>query len=158
MGRNLSQYGVVTLVTLVVILGRPCGGRDLRPSDHGLTYQEDPSTPAATNSDPQEMLSFFGTKSSSTPAVELPEAKNISDTWLGEPAGGGVARRNAGRDHLRLGLVVASGVCGLTGIVLLAVSGVVFLVRLQKRKLEADRIPSTSAPIFAGGQSLVNEK
>ncbi|GFP95956.1 hypothetical protein PHJA_001739700 [Phtheirospermum japonicum] len=131
----MSQYGVVTFVALVAILGRPCGGRDLRPSDHGLSYQGDPSPPPARSGDAQEMLSFFGATTSS-PAVE-------------GGRGGGVARDDAGRDHVRLGLVVASGVCGLTGVVLLVVSGVVFVVRLQKQKLKADRIPSTSAPITA---------
>ncbi|KAL6567250.1 hypothetical protein OROGR_000918 [Orobanche gracilis] len=134
MEHNLSRYGVVTLVALVAIFGRSCSVRDLRPSDHGLVYQEDSST-SDPNGDGQEMLSFFAAKAPSS-FVKLPEAKNISGTWW--------SAGDSGRNHVRLGLVIGSGVCGLTGVVLLAVSGVVFLFRLRKQKLEADK--STSAP------------
>lgn len=140
MNNNLLQY-VVVVVALAAILGG-CGGRELRPSDHGLEFQES-SPPPAQNGDVQEMRSFFGataTASSSSSPVELPEAKNISDTWLG----GGRAR-DGGRDHVRLGLLAASAVCGLTGVVLLAISGIVFLFRLPKRGPRTERISSTSA-------------
>ncbi|PIN07337.1 hypothetical protein CDL12_20106 [Handroanthus impetiginosus] len=144
MGYSFLQYGVVFFVALSAILGHS-GGRDLRPSDHGLAYQED-SLPPAQKGDAQEMRSFFGSTTPSSSSVQLPEAKNISDTWWSAHAEG--RSRDIGRDHVRLGLLVASAICGLTGIILLAVSGVVFLFRLQKRNKEAEEIPSTSAPTF----------
>ncbi|KAL6561911.1 hypothetical protein OROGR_002918 [Orobanche gracilis] len=145
---NLSRHGVVTLVALVALFGRPCSSRDLRPSDHGLAYQED-SSPAAPNGDGHGILSFFAAATPSS-SVELPEAKNITSTWWSARGVDGEAR-DSGRDHVRLGLIIASGVCGLTGVVFLAVSGVVFLFRLRKQKLKADR--STSAPATASTHS-----
>lgn len=149
---------VIVFLVLVVTLDRS-GGRELRPSYHGLAYQEDSSSPPAQNGDAQEMLSFFGAaETSSSPPVQLPEAKNISDTWWSAHAEG--MSRDVWRDHVRLGLLVGSGVCGLIGVVLLAVSGIVFLVRLQKPKPEAERIPSTSASasVARSHDAVVNEK
>ncbi|KAL6546310.1 hypothetical protein OROMI_022031 [Orobanche minor] len=134
MEHNLSRYGVVTLVALVAIFGRSCSSRDLRPSDHGLAYQED-SSPAAPNGDGQGTLSFFAATTPSS-SVELPEAKNISGTWWSARGAGG-GDHGSRRDHVRLGLIIGSGVCGLTGVVLLAVSGVVFLFRLRKQELKS---------------------
>ncbi|KAI3455929.1 hypothetical protein Pfo_012592 [Paulownia fortunei] len=153
MDHNFSQYGVVAFVALLAILGQSCG-RDLRPSDHGLAYQED-SSPPTQSGDAQEMLSFFGATTASS-SVQLPEAKNISDTWWSAHEDG--RARDVGRDHVRLGLLVASGVCGLTGVVLLVVSGIVFLIRLQKQKAKAERIPSTSAPTSVPHSHAANEK
>ncbi|CAA0823761.1 Unknown protein [Striga hermonthica] len=147
MGRNLLQYGVVALAALASV----CGGRDLRPSDHGLAYQEtSPSPPPQQNDDARGTLSFFGGTASSS--VELPEARNISDSWWSSRGGSDAGReaRGAGRDRVRLGLLVASGVCGLTGGVLLVVSGVVFLFRHRNRKMKADGVPSTSAAAIDG--------
>ncbi|KAH6790158.1 hypothetical protein C2S51_005164 [Perilla frutescens var. frutescens] len=141
MNNNLLQYVIVVAVIASSALLCSSSGRDLRPSDHGLAYQESssPPRPAATqDGETQEMRSFFGA------TVELPEAKNISDTWVSAHAGGGRAR-DAGREHVRLGLVVASAVCGLTGVVLLAISGVVFLFRLRKQGPKVERSSSTSA-------------
>ncbi|XP_057763870.1 uncharacterized protein LOC130985110 [Salvia miltiorrhiza] len=119
--------------------------RELRPSDHGLGFQET-SSPPPRNGEEQEMRSFFGAST-----VQLPEAKNISDTWLGAHTsgiGGGGAARETGRDHVRLGLLVATAVCGLTGVVLLAISGVIFLFRL--------RISSTSPPTPIHAESKIS--
>ncbi|GER24655.1 1-deoxy-D-xylulose 5-phosphate reductoisomerase [Striga asiatica] len=141
MGRHdqLLQYVVVSLVALAAVLGR-----DLRPSDHGLAYQEASPLPPPEDGDEREMRSFFG--GTASPSVELPEAKNISDTWWSERGGSGAgAARDAGRDRVRLGLVVASGVCGLTGVLLMVVSGVVFMSRLHKKKVKAAGELSTSA-------------
>lgn len=137
MDHSFLQYGAVALVALAAILGHSCG-RELRPSDHGLAYQEN-SSPPTQNDDAQEMRSFFG----ATTTVQLPEAKNISDTWVSAHAEG--RARDVGRDHVRLGLLVASAVCGVTGVVLLAISAIVFLYRLQKQRPKAERVPSTSA-------------
>lgn len=132
---NISLQYVVVLVSLAAILRR-CGGRDLRPSDHGLEYLEN-SPPPAQNGEVEEMRSFFGATKA---PVELPEAKNIGDTWLSGNAGAG----EAGGDHVRLVMLAASAVCGLTGVVLLAISGVVFLFRRRKGP-EIERTSSTTA-------------
>lgn len=135
MGLNLFQYGVVAFLA---ILGRTAA-RDLRPSDHGLSYQEH-SLPPTQNGDVQQMRSFFGS------SVQLPEAKNISDTWIAAHADG--TARDVGKDHVsvRVGLLVASAACGLTGVVLLAISGVVLVYRLQKQRTKAaEGVPATSA-------------
>lgn len=101
--------------------------RDLRPSEHGLTYQEG----SPRNND---TLAFFG---GTAPPLPLPEARNISETWGNEEGSGDI-----GRDHLKIGLLVSSAVCGVAGVVLLVVSGIVFLFRMRKD----DRISSRSAP------------
>ncbi|KAL7089527.1 hypothetical protein ACP275_13G190500 [Erythranthe tilingii] len=144
------SFGVAAFfVVLLALLGQYSCGRELRPSDHGLAYQEQSSPPAQNGGDTKQMISFFGaTTTSSSPAVQLPEAKNISDTWWSARADDGRSDGDAGgRDHVRLGFLVASAVCGLTGVVMLAISGVVLIFRLQKQKLklEAEMIPSTSA-------------
>ncbi|KAL8508064.1 hypothetical protein ACS0TY_018569 [Phlomoides rotata] len=139
MGLNFFQYGVVAFIAFAAL----SAGRDLRPADHGLTYQEG-SVPPAQNADAQEMRSFFGS------SVQLPEAKNISDTWISAHADG--TARDVGKDHVtvRVALLVASAVCGLTGVVLLAISGVVFVYRLQKqRRKAAEGVPATSASAHA---------
>ncbi|XP_073129282.1 uncharacterized protein [Henckelia pumila] len=120
---NLFQYGVVAFI-LSLITQSNC--RDLRPSDHGLAYQEGSPRENGT-------LAFFG--GATPPPLPLPEARNISDTWGNEDG----SRRS---DHLKIGLLVGSAVCGLAGVVLLVVSGIVFLFRIRKD----DGISSTSAP------------
>ncbi|KAK4421039.1 hypothetical protein Salat_2054400 [Sesamum alatum] len=140
MRQSFFHYGVAAFVTIIMatIIGQSAG-RDLRPSDHGLVYQGHASAPTQ-NGDGQQMLSFFGSSS-----VPLPEAQNISDdTWM---SGGGDGRpRDIRRDHVRMGLLVVSAVCGTAGVVLLVVSGMVFVVRLRnrKQKAEAERLSSNS--------------
>lgn len=118
------QYGVATFITLAIIITQSAG-RDLRPSEHGLAYQEDASPPPTQ----KQMLSFFGSAASSVP---LPETGD--DTWRSVDGDGrsGYARR----DRARIGLIVGSAVCGIAGVLLLAVSTVVFLVRRRKRSVE----------------------
>lgn len=133
---------LVAVVVSFALLGI-AGGRELRPSDHGIEFQENSSSPPL-NGEAQEMRSFFGAST-----VQLPEAKNISDTWLSSQTGAGRARDAGRRDHVRLGLLAASAACALIGVVLLAVSGVVFLFRLRRRQQQqgpkTERISSTSA-------------
>ncbi|XP_051128393.1 uncharacterized protein LOC127249560 [Andrographis paniculata] len=135
--RRMDQLQQAFVVVFVLILGHSAG-RDLRPSDHGLAYQEESFPPTQNgDDDSQKMRSFFGAAAT----VQLPEAKNIADALRSAGAERGGAR-DAGGDHVRLGLVVASAVCGLTGVLLLAVSGVAFLIRRGKAEIP----PSTSAP------------
>ncbi|KAL2494307.1 hypothetical protein Fot_38064 [Forsythia ovata] len=134
------QYGAVAFIAIFTIISQS-DGRELRPSVHGLVYQD--SSPPIKDNSTEEMRSFFGaTKSSAT----LPEAKNFSDptTWWSNHAVG----RSSG-DHVKKSLLVASLICGLTGVVLLAVSGILFLLRLRKQKqqkLSSSSAPPTSAP------------
>lgn len=128
----------VAAVVLLALVGGS-GGQEVRPSDHGLEFQET-SSPPPRNGEAEEMRSFFGAAD-----VQLPEAKNISDTWLSSPAGGGRARDSGRRDHVRLGLLAASAACALIGVVLLAVSGVVFLLRLRRPDRKPEPVSSTSA-------------
>ncbi|KAL2252096.1 uncharacterized protein LOC105167259 [Sesamum indicum] len=133
---NLFHYGVSTFVAMATIVSLSAG-RDLRPSDHGLVYQGHASAPTQKG-DAQQMLSFFGSTTTES-SVPFPEAQNISDdTWS---SGGGIRR-----EHVRMGLLVASAVFGMAGIVLLIVSGMFFVVRLRNRrqKAEAERLSSNS--------------
>ncbi|KAI3466874.1 hypothetical protein Pfo_023537 [Paulownia fortunei] len=138
MQHKFFQYGVAAIITLATIVSQSTS-RELRPSDHGLAaYQEDASSPTQ-NGDAQQMLSFFGS------SVPHPEAQNISeDTWWSVHGGDGRSRDHIRRDHVRKGLLVASAVCGMGGVVLLVVSGIVFLVRLRKKQAEAERLSSNS--------------
>ncbi|XP_047940281.1 uncharacterized protein LOC125187694 [Salvia hispanica] len=143
MNKILLQF--LAAVALSALLARSAA-RDLRPSDHGLDFQESSSPPPSRGGagEQQEMMAFFGetTSSAAAASVQLPEAKNISDTWLGARGAGERARDEARRDHVRLGLLVATAVCGLTGVALLAISGAVFIFRLRK----TDRNSSALAP------------
>ncbi|PIN11348.1 hypothetical protein CDL12_16048 [Handroanthus impetiginosus] len=137
MQRNFFQYGVVVFITLTTIIIQSADG-NLRPSDHGLDYQKDASPPPTQNGDGQDMLSFFGSTPSSEP---MPEAQSISDDAWWSAHGDGRSR-DIRRDHVRMALLVASAVCGTAGIVLLVVSGVVFIIRRRERKAEAGRLSS----------------
>ncbi|KAL7102596.1 hypothetical protein ACP275_08G129400 [Erythranthe tilingii] len=126
------QYGVVaSLVTLAIITSQSAG-RDLRPSDHGLAYQENTSPPTQNGNG-----SFFGSTTPSSPT--LPEAQS---TGGGGGGGGGEDRsRDVRGDLTRMGLLVASAICGVAGVVLLVVSAVVFIVRRRKHRAElAERL------------------
>ncbi|XP_030552384.1 zinc finger protein 219-like isoform X1 [Rhodamnia argentea] len=117
--------------------------RELRPSDHGLQYQDPP--PAGAKPAP-EMASFFGASppsppssnsSASSPGMALPNAMNSSNDpwWRGGGYGGGGGEGGRGRrDRVRGALLVASIVCGITGIALLFASGLVFLFNFRKER------------------------
>ncbi|KAJ4702963.1 Transmembrane protein [Melia azedarach] len=112
------------LITILLI--RATLARELRPSDHGLEYQSPP--PSSGKSSPQ-MTSFFkGSSSPSTSSnVALPRALNSTDdSWW-------TARHSRGRDHVKHVMLVASLVCGLTGVVLLVVSAFIYFFRFQDR-------------------------
>ncbi|KAI6703301.1 hypothetical protein NL676_012437 [Syzygium grande] len=141
-----SSRGISALLALCVLfptdVARP-EARELRPSDHGLQFQDPP--PAGAKPSP-EMASFFGappstpnsSASSSSPAAPLPDATGSSDDlgWRGASYGGdgGEAgrRRRRRRDRVRGALLVASIVCGITGVALLFASGLVFLFKFRK--------------------------
>ncbi|KAL2473852.1 hypothetical protein Fot_49588 [Forsythia ovata] len=147
-----QQYGVVTFITILTITSQ-LNARDLRPSDHGLVYEDSPS-PANDSESTEEMLSFFGATTSSEP---LPEAKNLTadpiTTWWRTHEGG--RSRDLHRDRVTMVLLVTSLFCGLIGVVLLVVSGILFLFRLRKQKRE--RFLATSLPI-SEPNSVVDNK
>lgn len=103
---------------IIFIFSVQSSGRELRPSDHGLTFQ---NTSAVTES--PDATSFFGGTKSEVP---LPEAKNLTDvTWRRSD---GVRRESGGVSKAWL---VASLVCGVTGVALLSVAAFVFIFRFQ---------------------------
>ncbi|KAK7399709.1 hypothetical protein VNO78_10898 [Psophocarpus tetragonolobus] len=116
-----------------LILAGNSSARELRPSDHGLTFQT--LSPAGAHSSP-EMRSFFNSaKSSPTMSsssdVALPRAMDSGaaspPAWW-QPAGG------HGGDGVGKALTVASVVCGVAGSVLLVASGLMYLFKYRNRK------------------------
>ncbi|XAR72546.1 hypothetical protein NMG60_11019225 [Bertholletia excelsa] len=128
------RCGVVLAVyfQLIMILAvHRSEGRDLRPSEHGLAFQNNVTGTAKGEKSP-EMLSFFGA-SSTEASVPLPMAKNMSDAswWSDAPGGRGGGGR---RDQVRHVLVVATVVCAGTGVALLVVAGLLFLVQYRRER------------------------
>ncbi|KAI4297073.1 hypothetical protein L6164_036981 [Bauhinia variegata] len=125
----------IAAVMLVLVFAGESGARDLRPSDHGLEFQTAPLTGLNHT---QEMKSFFNGKNlSPTSNVALPKAMNSSDSspsswWRTAGVGGG--GRNGGGDHVRNALVIASLVCGITGVILLVASGLLYVFKYRKQK------------------------
>ncbi|XP_014508310.1 uncharacterized protein LOC106767868 [Vigna radiata var. radiata] len=114
----------------VVLAG---ASRELRPSEHGLTFQT--LSPAGAHSSP-EMRSFFNSVNaspamSSSSDVALPRAMDSGEasppTWW-HPAGG------HGGDGMGKALTVASLVCGVAGAVLLVASALIYLFKHRNKK------------------------
>lgn len=120
---------VAYLPLIVVTFIGGAGGREIRPSEHGLEYQDGP--PAGKKS--PEMMTFFkGTSSSSAPEVALPRAMNSSDpSWWGGSSGEG---RGKGRDHVKEVLLVASLVCGITGVAFLVAAAFLLFHRFRRQR------------------------
>lgn len=141
-------------------------GRYLRPSDHGLAYQ---NTSRSARKDVPEMVSFFKggrTATSFVPNTPLPEASRSSNNdpaemWWRKNR---KSREDSGKDHVRQVLLLASLLCGLTGVVLLVVSAVVFIYRYRNRKqslLEAEvakQSPAGSSSLVLASSSGVKMK
>ncbi|KAI3793863.1 hypothetical protein L1987_36486 [Smallanthus sonchifolius] len=121
---NRWRCGVLMTLYLSMIAISIVGlsdGKELRPSNHGLTDEaEAPETAQAMS---PEMSSFFGAGSTQP----LPEARNYSDpSWS--------SGRVGGADHVKKLLAVSSLVCGIAGIVLLVVVGFLFLRRYRNQR------------------------
>ncbi|XP_055805087.1 uncharacterized protein LOC129873920 [Solanum dulcamara] len=129
------------LIIIVSIFSSKPHGRDLRPSEHGLPS----SYPTEKSTDPQ-LHSFFAGSGDKTPS-SLPEARNL--TWW-DNSGDQMSHEGNQKDHVREALLVSSLVCGAAGVVLLAVSAAVFVVRLRKRtsqrEMSLSTLGSTSLP------------
>ncbi|XP_030552386.1 uncharacterized protein LOC115756666 [Rhodamnia argentea] len=153
-----SSGGIFVLLALCVLFSTgftQSEARELRPSDHGLQCQDPP--PAGAKPSP-EMASFFGaspppspsssdSSASSSPAMTIPTAANSSNNpWLrGGGYGGSVEGRRGRRSHVRGALLVASIVCGITGVALLFASGMLCLFKFRKdRSVAAVAAPPPS--------------
>ncbi|KAI3439195.1 uncharacterized protein J3R85_005162 [Psidium guajava] len=139
--------------------------RELRPSDHGLQYQDPP--PAGAKPSPG-MASFFGASppspsssnsSPSPPGMALPNAMNSSNDpwWRGGGYGGGSGEGERGRrGHVRGALLVASIVCGITGVALLLASGLFFLFKFRKERSDAAAAAASPPPPLRPPLPLAN--
>lgn len=98
-------------------------GRDVRPSDHGLSNQKSPQrlNPA--------MAAFFK-GAPSGPA--LPEALNSSDPFRG--ATPGTLDHGRGGRHVRAVLLIASLACGAVGLGLLVGALFVYVIHSRRSK------------------------
>lgn len=128
---SLSGLATAILIAIALLLaGTSSGGRDLRPSEHGLVFQTSP--PA--NSSP-EMKSFFstskGSSSSSSDADTSPRntTESLPPPWWGVNGGGG----GGGGSHVGRALMIASLVCGITGGVLLVASALLYLFKHRRK-------------------------
>ncbi|XP_047255285.1 uncharacterized protein LOC124888593 [Capsicum annuum] len=112
--------------------------RELRPSEHGLPYQQ------SLNPTPKSQLhSFF----SGTGEKTVPEGRNI--TWWNNNSGGEISRDSNRKDHVRQVLLISSLICGATGVVLLLASAIVYVVRHRKQRqtqTSLSTVGSTSVP------------
>ena len=117
------------LIGFILVVGESTA-RELRPSDHGLVFQISPPKGVTY---PPAMMSFFNGKHSTATSTDfgMPKALNSnesSQSWWGGDDGGGR------RDHLRGALMVGSLVCGITGVILLVVSGLLYVFKYRKHK------------------------
>ncbi|XP_061362594.1 uncharacterized protein LOC133306305 [Gastrolobium bilobum] len=129
-------FALALAVFVELILAGDSSARELRPSDHGLVFQT--LSPAGAHSSP-EMRSFFNNENSSptmssSSDVALPRAMNSGQasppSWFRSAAG------DRG-DGVGKALTVASLVCGMAGAVLLVASGLIYLFKYRKHKLNA---------------------
>ena len=130
--RRPFQYGLLLVAAAAAMLVE---SRYTRPSDHGLSYQA--AAPKGQSS--PQMAAFFGGSSSNTD-VALPKALNSSvPAWYrgGGGGGGGGSRERRGDHHVRKVLVVASLVCGITGVALLVVVAFLFVGHYRSRQKES---------------------
>ncbi|KAJ8548936.1 hypothetical protein K7X08_030902 [Anisodus acutangulus] len=127
---QILQNSVVLFLLIIIIYSSKPHGRELRPSEHGFPSQHS-SIPTAKSNDPQLHSFFAGAGGKMSPSSALPEARNM--TWWNN-SGNEMSRDRNRKDHVREALLVSSLVCGAAGVVLLVVSAVVFVVRLQKKR------------------------
>ncbi|KAK7246144.1 hypothetical protein RIF29_41004 [Crotalaria pallida] len=114
--------------TVIIITLTVTAARDLRPSNHGLIFQNSSLTPANP-----PMKSFFNSSHTTTSSdSDMPFPNSASSTESLPPAwrrAGGGGGRHWGRV-----LIVASLVCGVTGVTLLVATGILYLFIRNKRK------------------------
>ncbi|KAI4303666.1 hypothetical protein MLD38_039267 [Melastoma candidum] len=136
------------LLALLVIPSPRVLARELRPSDHGLEYQDFPSSPNPNPKPPPGMLSFFGA------SLSPPSLGNAGGGISGEADSGYFSSDNAGKhDRTRDVLLVASLACGATGITLLMASGLLFLFKYRKDRT-GSLSGNTRAPAAAAARPM----
>lgn len=129
---SLTGFAAAAAVMIALMFAGESIGRELRPSEHGLEFQ---NSPPAWKNYSSEMRSFFNSsQKSNSSGMTMPRAMNSSDSspssWWRTTTGGG-----GGRNHVRVALVVASLVCGVTGVILLVVTGLLYLSKHRKHKV-----------------------
>uniref|UniRef100_A0A6N2NAP6 Uncharacterized protein n=1 Tax=Salix viminalis TaxID=40686 RepID=A0A6N2NAP6_SALVM len=148
------QFSIMIII-MIIINTQDSKARELRPSDHGLGFQSMPPTAVKF---PPDMKQFFGASSAATSTsssgVALPKAMNSNDTswWRTAGAGGG------GGDHVRHVLLVASLVCGVTGLGLLVTSALIFYFMRHKNQSSPSSTTDNnhrSIVVYAGEEMLV---
>lgn len=169
-----NHFFTLLLFTATIFISIPNShGRYLRPSDHGLAYQ---NTSYPARKDMPEMLSFFKGGRAATsfaPNTPLPEARNLSNsssrssnndpaaTWWSKNR---KSHEGGNKNHVRQVLLLTSLLCGLTGVVLLVVSASVFICRYRsnrKQLMEAEMAkprPAISSALVLASTSGVKMK
>ncbi|KAG6573403.1 hypothetical protein SDJN03_27290, partial [Cucurbita argyrosperma subsp. sororia] len=100
---QIAAFAAVYCFLAAIFFFGCSNARDLRPSEHGLEYQN----PGATGNSSSNMQSFFQGNSWSSSEVELPKAVNTSlpSQWWNRSHAN---RSGEGGDHIRGALIVVS--------------------------------------------------
>ncbi|XP_022954449.1 uncharacterized protein LOC111802125 [Cucurbita pepo subsp. pepo] len=132
---QIAAFAAVYCFLAAIFFFGCSNARDLRPSEHGLEYQN----PGATGNSSSNMQSFFQGNSWSSSEVELPKAVNTSlpSQWWNRSHAN---RSGAGGDHIRGALIVVSLVCGIIGFSLLIASAFIYFFKFKKQN---SRSPSS---------------
>ncbi|KGN65923.1 uncharacterized protein LOC105436136 [Cucumis sativus] len=127
---------------LILLLAALSNARDLRPSEHGLDYQN----PDAIHSSSPQMQSFFRGNSWSNSDVALPKAMNTSlpPQWSNRAHRNRSGASAADGDHIRGALLVASLVCGIIGVSLLVASAFIYFFKFRKQSRSSSSSVSVS--------------
>ncbi|KAJ4977087.1 hypothetical protein NE237_002193 [Protea cynaroides] len=107
----------------IILMLSKAESRYMRPSDHGLMYQNNP-----TGMKSPEMKSFFG-----EPSTE-PEGRNSSKPWWKNTGAPGTFMRREDRrkDRVREVILISSFVCGIVGVALMV--AVAFIYFYHRRR------------------------
>ncbi|XP_023519911.1 uncharacterized protein LOC111783236 [Cucurbita pepo subsp. pepo] len=130
---RIAAVAAIYCSLAVIFLAGGSNARDLRPSEHGLEYQN----PGAIENSSPDMQSFFKGNSWSSSDVALPKAMNTSlpSQWWNRSHRdrSGAAGDGGGGDHIRGALLVASLVCGVIGVSLLIASAFIYVFKFRKQ-------------------------
>ncbi|KAK4254741.1 hypothetical protein QN277_010077 [Acacia crassicarpa] len=126
---SLTGFAVSSVIIIGLMFAGESTAKELRPSEHGLEFQNSPSAWLNYSSG---MRSFFNSSqvSNSSDIMTMPKASNSSDS---SPSAWWSSSTDSGeRSRLRPALVIASLVCGVTGVILLVATGLIFLSKHRK--------------------------
>ncbi|KAI9122528.1 hypothetical protein K1719_006368 [Acacia pycnantha] len=124
-----SLTGFAAVIIIGLMFSEESTAKDLRPSEHGLEFQNSPSVWLNYSSG---MRSFFNSSqvSNSSDIMTMPKASNSSDS--SQSAWWSSSTDSGGRSHVRQALVIVTLVCGVTGVILLVATGLIFLSKHRK--------------------------